>query len=210
MPALSTADSNSSYRLLRASWRSPATFGYSRPRTYRLGDDGRRLYFTRVIFASTDFPTSLNRFLRNCHTTRYILKLIIPYGVFICVALLKIWGSKNPNFRQFADPKSTLWVPPFHNAREIWKYKTTSILAGVPPPAEIGCSLGAWAWGARPGWGRSKHSNRHDFSYMTASHSVFDSIYTGGFSGLSYPTKTLPRSELLHAGDCQVGHRLTF
>jgi len=38
---------------------------------------------------------------------------------------------------------------------------------------------------------------------MTASDSVFDSM--DGFSGSTYPTKTLPWSELLHAGDCQVG-----
>ena len=38
---------------------------------------------------------------------------------------------------------------------------------------------------------------------MTFSDSVLDSI--GGFSESTYPTKTLPRSELRHAGDCQVG-----
>jgi len=37
---------------------------------------------------------------------------------------------------------------------------------------------------------------------------MFDS--RGEFSRSTYPKKTLLRSELLHAGDCQIGHRPTF
>jgi len=44
---------------------------------------------------------------------------------------------------------------------------------------------------------------------MTASDSMFDSIW-GGFSGSSCLMKTQPRSELLIADDCQVGHTTTF
>ena len=41
---------------------------------------------------------------------------------------------------------------------------------------------------------------------MTARHSVFDSRGGFSFSGSTCPTKRLLRSELLPAGDCQVGH----
>jgi len=40
---------------------------------------------------------------------------------------------------------------------------------------------------------------------MTAS-----SVLGSGFSGSAYPTKTLPRPELLHTGDCKVEHWITF
>jgi len=60
------------------------------------------------------------------------------------------------------------------------------------PTTKVGCSL----------------ANRYNFGCVTASDSMFDS--GGGFSGSAYLTKTLPRSELLHASDCQVGLRPTF
>jgi len=43
---------------------------------------------------------------------------------------------------------------------------------------------------------------------MPASDLVSDS--SGGFSRSTYPTKTLPRSEMLHVGDCELGHWPTF
>jgi len=85
---------------------------------------------------------------------------------------------------------------------EIGKYKprgsicgyartSTPNMVGVQPPtADIRCSTEA-----RGGAGKS--SNRYNFGCMTAGDSVFDSV--GGFSESSYPTKTLPRSKLLHA-----------
>jgi len=48
----------------------------------------------------------------------------------------------------------------------------------------------------------------YNFGCMIASDTLFDS--RSWFSGPGYPMKTLPRSELLHVGDCQVGHCPTF
>jgi len=71
-------------------------------------------------------------------------------------------------------------------------------MEGVPPPtAEIGCLLGSWG-------GAGNRSNRYNVGFMAASGSVSGS--RGEFSESAYPMKTLPPSELLHAGDCQTGH----
>ena len=90
---------------------------------YRYGDKRRLLYFSRVIFfvhRSFDMPRPI--FAKLCHTTRYVLKYFTSYmGDHMCP--LKIWGAKTPNFCRFADPKSTVWATPFHNAREICKSK---------------------------------------------------------------------------------------
>jgi len=51
-----------------------------------------------------------------------------------------------------------------------------NMMGDPPPSAEIGRLFGAWG-------GERKHSNRHNFGFMTATNSVFDSI--SGFRGLA-------------------------
>jgi len=92
---------------------------------YRSSDSGRLLYFGRDLsFSHHRFFDILGQiFAKPCHTTRCVLKYFISYmGVYTCP--LKIWGAKTPNFCRFADPKYTLWAPPFPNAGKIRKSKT--------------------------------------------------------------------------------------
>jgi len=75
------------------------------------------LYFARVIFfQKTDFFTSLDHFCETlphdvvCSEIDYVLSYEHPTGLLsgVHTCPLKILGTKNPNFLQFADPKLTL------------------------------------------------------------------------------------------------------
>ena len=154
------------------------------------------------LFPSTDFSTPELIFMKRCHTMQYVLKYVLWKCSYVPPKNLR---GENPNLCQFAD------FEPHHAclATEIEKFKTigsicgwakTSVpnTVGIPSPtAEIGCFLGAWD-------DAHKHSSQYNFGRMTASNSVFDS--SDGFSGSTYPMKTLPWSELLHMGNCQAVH----
>jgi len=53
-----------------------------------------------------------------CSEIDYVL-----WCVHTCPLKIDFEGRKN-SLRQLVDPNSTLWAPPFHNAREIGKSKT--------------------------------------------------------------------------------------
>jgi len=77
--------------------------------------------FYPFLFPTTDFSTRNVPepiFAKFCHTTLRVLKYFISYmGVHKCpLKNLRGKKSKKPNFCRFADPKSTLWAPPFPNA----------------------------------------------------------------------------------------------
>ena len=77
-------------------------------------DKRRLLYSDRVIFLLSfsnhrffDVPGTIFAKLPHdamCPEIFYLLQATCP---------LKIWRAKTPNFRRFADPKSTLWAPPY-------------------------------------------------------------------------------------------------
>jgi len=74
-------------------------------------------FFSTHRFFDVPEPT-----FAKLYTTWYALKLTVSYGSDY-TRTLKNWGAKTPNFRQFADRKSTLWALPFHSAMEIRKLK---------------------------------------------------------------------------------------
>jgi len=105
------------------------SFDYSRPRVaLAITEDcyfcSCYLFFSVHRFVDVVGPI----FVKLCHTTRHVLKLIMSYmGVYRCPLKLK---GENPNFRRFADPKSTLPATSFHSVREIGKSKTIMSICG--------------------------------------------------------------------------------
>jgi len=120
---------------------------YSRPRIApAIAEDCYILVVFYLFFISHHnfFDIAGPIFAKCCHATRCVLKYFISYtGVHTCP--LKIWGAKNSHFCRFADPKSTIWAPPFPIAGNIRKSKTIGSICGcvrtfiattvgVPPP----------------------------------------------------------------------------
>jgi len=100
------------------------------------------------IFPTTDFSTSLGRFLRNFATRRDVSSNILsPLWVFISYVIAENLMDEKPQFCRFADPKSTVSATPFHNAREIWKSKTVVSVYGSV--ASGGRPHRTW-WGSHP------------------------------------------------------------
>ena len=106
----------------------PYSVNYSRRRiALAISQD---CYILPVLFLFYDYGSRFfhvsNRFSRNFANRGGMFRNNdCPVGILVLP--VKIWGAKTPNFRQFVDLKSTLWAPPFHNAREIGKSKTVGV-----------------------------------------------------------------------------------